>query len=575
MKKSQKFCELLPELKGAPLSIMMAMLLTGNRSMSMTDLIRATGYTDKPVKEGLSRLAELGVVESPGLKRYHLTDGKVFQLPLSWDERVEALGDSPLNFGDSPRMFGVSPNREIEDRLAALEAVVFRGLPAADAGDSPIYDGVFPDDGDAAGPVPVGSSSRNELYSGSFVEKFGVSPNDSGDSPMFEMDRDGNEAGTGPTGSSPQGEMYSGNIPEKFGDIPNESGEIPKDVNGTGTGPAGSSPQEEVESGDIPERFGESPKVIGEIPNGLINNINNTQEKKVSKYVDQDIYLLKNDERKVNSGQLAVVSDQGADSGSRPASGPVPDKEAEGYWKAALAQMRGSMDRQTFTMTLKDAVLIGAVDRHFTVGVKNAFIRDICDQRLRTFLERILTGMYGNEASVSFVVEDPEPVQEPETQLGGQSPVQASLHQVTGPVLLPESGYPVEDKLVGICNEYLLDPTGPVYSVDQLAELVAMHPDPDVLRFVLPRLSGFEPVKGWCAADRNTAKRWLLTYFKIVGKAVDQLSKDERVSFGLIVSVCLDQGIENLDGVDSKTANQMRGKAVWLINNMAKEVMPK
>ena len=559
MEKIPRLCDL----KGAALSILVYLSMHGERSWSVTELCgdETTGYSDKPVKAGLLKLMELGLIAEVRKNRYELKGGSVFQLPLSWDERIEAFGDSPKIAGDSPRSSGVSPNRELEERVAALEAAVFRGLPISEAGDSPIFDGVFPNEGDAAGTGPVGSSPQKELYSGSFAEKFGVSPNDSGDSPMFE-DEDNGQCSV----DSDQEIMYSGNFPEKFGESPNGSGETPKPEKTVGSGQWA----EKKESGEIPDNVGESPNVSGETPKRLINNINNTKDKEINKYVSKDIYLLNgmSKERKVNSGQLAVVSDQGADSGYRPASGPVPEK-AEVDWKAALAQLKGSMDRQTFNSLLGDncAELIGYVDGHYTIKSKNSFVRDWSESRLREKLESILSVIANGKRSVSFVCE--------ETMRTEAQPAVASEQDAPSMELLPESDDPEDEKLVEICNEYLLDPTGPEYSAEQLGELVGMHPDPDVLRFVLPRLSGFEAVKGWCAADSKTAKRWLLTYFKIVGKAVDRLSKNDRVSFGLIVSVCMDQGIEDLSGVETKTANQMRGKAIWLIESMAKEVMPK
>ncbi len=560
MEKIPRLCDL----KGAALSILVYLSMHGERSWSVTELCgdETTGYSDKPVKAGLLRLMELGLIAEVRKSRYELKGGSVFQLPLSWDERIEAFGDSPKFAGDSPRSSGVSPNLELEERVAALEAAVFRGLPVSEAGDSPIFSGDFP--GENSDQLPV-NSDRNELYSGSFAEKFGVSPNDSGDSPMFEVEDSGQCSV-----DSDQKELYSGNFPEKFGETPNESGETPKPEKTVVSGQWA----ERKESGDIPGKFGESPKKSGETPNGLINNINNTKDKEINKYVSKDIYLLNrmSDERKVNSGQPAVVSDQGADSGYRPASGPVPEK-AEVDWKAALAQLKGSMDRQTFSSLLGGdcAELIGYVDGHYTIKSKNSFVRDWSESRLREQLESILSVIANEKRSVSFVCEE---MMRTEAQPAVASE-QGSGYDAPSLELLPESDDPEDEKLVEICNAYLLEPTGPEYSPEQLGELVGMHPDPDVLRFVLPRLSGFEAVKGWCAADRKTAKRWLLTYFKIVGKAVDRLSNNDRVSFGLIVSVCMDQGIEDLSGVETKTANQMRGKAIWLIESMAKEVMPK
>ena len=77
---------------------------------------------------------------------------------------------------------------------------------------------------------------------------------------------------------------------------------------------------------------------------------------------------------------------------------------AQNAWKAAMAQMRGSMDRQTFSTLLGSAELLACEDGVFTVGVVNGFTRDWADKRLRGNIEKILTGVLGEPQQVSFVV---------------------------------------------------------------------------------------------------------------------------------------------------------------------------
>ena len=79
----------------------------------------------------------------------------------------------------------------------------------------------------------------------------------------------------------------------------------------------------------------------------------------------------------------------------------VPARNA---WKAAMAQMQGSMDRQTYNALLGSAELLAFEDGVFTVGVVNGFTRDWADQRLRGNIEKILSGIMGEPAQVSFVV---------------------------------------------------------------------------------------------------------------------------------------------------------------------------
>ena len=438
----------LADLKNAPLSIVVFLSMNGNRAVSVTDLAAETGFSEKPIRAGLRKLQDLGVVISPRNNRYQLT-GKEYQLPLSWGEKILPSGDSPEITGVLPGYAGVSP--DIERRIGLLEKAVF----GTDAGDSP--------------EVP-------------------------GDYPLWDSERDDD----GNVEVIP-GEEYSGNIPGKLGVFPIEGRK-----SGSTTVTEQWSKQES--SADSPENTGVSPEISGDIPEALINNISITQDKEVSKYVETDTYLPDITNTK---------------SGLTPA--------AENAWNAAMAQIKGSMGRDYFGTMLRDAKVIGYEDGHYTVAVKMQWVRDWVDQRCRVIIERLLTNMSGKECSVSFVVDDRG--QDVDSPMKGQSPMPAVE-------LLPESGDPEEAELVEICNDYLRDPVGNEYSLDQMAELVGMHPDPRVLRFALQRLSCFDSVKCWCGWDFPTAKKMLLKKNKIGGPANKELSTNDQVTLELIDDVC-------------------------------------
>ncbi len=77
---------------------------------------------------------------------------------------------------------------------------------------------------------------------------------------------------------------------------------------------------------------------------------------------------------------------------------------AQKAWKAAMAQMKGSMDRQTFNTLLGTAELLACEDGVYTVGMANGFTRDWAEQRLSQTIEKILSGMADGPQKVAFVV---------------------------------------------------------------------------------------------------------------------------------------------------------------------------
>ena len=318
---------LLPKLKGAPISILLLLSLS-NRTMTIGEIKDKTGYSDKTTKAGLLKLHDMGMVTETQRFRYQLT-GTEYQLPLYWDEKIEPHGNisDHGNFSD------------IERRVSALEAAVFRGLPASESGDSPIYSGIFPEPDNQ-------EVTREEMYSGNFPEKYGISPSESGDFPLIEIDG---------SWKDPEdvelSEMYAGNFPEKYGNIPEENGDFPRPV---------------------------------------FNNINNIQKKEVSKYVDaENTYLPDNKNTAVN--QLTQPE-------------KIPEA-ARKIWDAAILQLRWNMGEVSYKTYLAGAVIHGYKGGHYTIGIANKMKRDWCHDRLTISLENILSGMSGEKCSVSFVLD--------------------------------------------------------------------------------------------------------------------------------------------------------------------------
>ena len=93
----------LRELKGAPLSIVLAIMMAGNRNCSVSYLCTETGYSDKTIKSGLELLRGRQIITQTGRNRYQLT-GENVQLPLYWDERTEPAAD-PYPASEQPSLF--------------------------------------------------------------------------------------------------------------------------------------------------------------------------------------------------------------------------------------------------------------------------------------------------------------------------------------------------------------------------------------------------------------------------------------------------------------------------------------
>ena len=164
---------LLPDLKGSPLSIVLFLALQGDRTVSMNELTEGTGFSDKPIKAGLKLLMDQQIVTRPRVNRYQLT-GKNLQLPLYWGETVEALPGS----GETPNYSGEFP--ELMQRVRDLEARVWQleNRRISESGDIPENFGETP----KIEVLPSGSDF------GETPKNIGETPDYSGETPKNDQD---------------------------------------------------------------------------------------------------------------------------------------------------------------------------------------------------------------------------------------------------------------------------------------------------------------------------------------------------------------------------------------------------
>ena len=446
---------LLPELKGAPLSIIFLLAMTGNRTISVSDLSAQTGFDRKTTRKGLDLLIEHQIVTCPRTNRYQLV-GKNVQLPLYWDEKIEPLPEAETEWGKIPQNCGEFP--QLETRIEELERRV------------------------------------------SDLEEWGKIPK-------------------------------LGNIPQNWGKIPQNEMAI-----------------ELLSGNDNGENFptcGKIPQNCGEIPHEVnLINIENTDPKEVSKYVDIDTYLLNENS---NNTKLPDVE-------NFPNEEKIPELFLSA-WNAAMQQMEASMGKGTFMDILHGAVPIGYEDGHYTILMDNTFKRDWAEVRLTDMIEKILMMMLDRKVTVSFVIDnvsdqDGDAARVQDRSAGeAAAAVQSPCAQYEAPSLelLPGSG-----ELIGICNDYLLDPTGIDYSKEQLQELISLEPDPEVLQFILPIATKFDNAKTWCGKDLQAAKRSLLRKNGIVNGMAAEIVHNDAATLEMIYEVCSELCPENKDAVGSR-----------------------
>ena len=72
---------------------------------------------------------------------------------------------------------------------------------------------------------------------------------------------------------------------------------------------------------------------------------------------------------------------------------------AEEIWDATLAQVKATVDKQTFSTWFSKTSFASTEERAFIVHVENAFIRDMLEKRLTGMVERLLQAQTGDPAS--------------------------------------------------------------------------------------------------------------------------------------------------------------------------------
>lgn len=88
--------------------------------------------------------------------------------------------------------------------------------------------------------------------------------------------------------------------------------------------------------------------------------------------------------------------------------------KVEQIWTAALGELRLQMTQATFDTWVRDTQAVEFDDGCLVVGVKSAFARDWLENRLKTTVERTLTGILGYPVRVAFLVVEGAGYWEPE-----------------------------------------------------------------------------------------------------------------------------------------------------------------
>ncbi len=100
--------------------------------------------------------------------------------------------------------------------------------------------------------------------------------------------------------------------------------------------------------------------------------------------------------------------------------------DAERVWDAVLGQLQLEMPRASFDTWVRDAELITYEDGTYIIGVQNAYARDWLEDRLRSTVGRVLTGITGRSSDVRFVVWHGEAEEETRPALKAEPPAMAN-----------------------------------------------------------------------------------------------------------------------------------------------------
>ena len=91
--------------------------------------------------------------------------------------------------------------------------------------------------------------------------------------------------------------------------------------------------------------------------------------------------------------------------------------EGKQAWQAALGQLQLEMPKAAFDTWVRDAELISASDGEFQIGVHNAYARDWLDSRLKSTINKLLTGTMNRQINVTFIVNNGARKSSPSDQL--------------------------------------------------------------------------------------------------------------------------------------------------------------
>ena len=126
-------------------------------------------------------------------------------------------------------------------------------------------------------------------------------------------------------------------------------------------------------------------------------------------------------------------------------------------WKTAMTQMKGSMDRQTFSTLLGNAELLACEDGVYTVGMANGFTRDWAEQRLSAAIEKILTAMAGMPQKVTFVVSQNWTASHPQKEMPQKAAEAEALQPAAQPAVPAKTAAPVRMSSENILSRFTFD----------------------------------------------------------------------------------------------------------------------
>ena len=81
--------------------------------------------------------------------------------------------------------------------------------------------------------------------------------------------------------------------------------------------------------------------------------------------------------------------------------------EAVQAWQATLGQLQMQMPKSSYDTWVKKTSVINYEEKHFTIGVQNAYARDWLESRLSSTVQQLLSGIMNEPQEVQFIVHLP------------------------------------------------------------------------------------------------------------------------------------------------------------------------